>query len=187
MKKIVTLLVAMIFSIGFSQETEKEKPTYSVGLQLTASPLSSFGVFFEDYKKDKNGYYSSRSLELNSVATTLEGGDLEFTGSGFEFAFGNKAYFDKEVKNGFFGKSSLVYGNIKFDELDGLYTYKGTYSYFSLFAPEVGYDFMIAKTIRTSISAGTQWQIEVKGKDDVDNRSFDNWVFNFGVRLSYDI
>jgi len=188
MKKILVVAVAMIFATSFSQEKEVEKEfkKRSAGLELTGSRIPSFGVFYERFWKiGKN--YTSQTYELSSVSANKQGTFNEFTGSGFQISSGTKLYSsDKGGHKGLFYKNSLVYGNIKFDEKGFLENYKGTYSYFSIFNPEIGYDFMIAKTLRTSFTAGTQWQIEVKGKENVDNRDFDNWIFNFGVKLSYD-
>lgn len=188
MKKIFTLVFTMLFAVGFSQEKEENKIN-SVGLQVTGSQITTFGVYYEKLTKDKKDYYMSSAIELNYASTKAKISGLEFTGNGIEIRSSFKNYFSKNKATGFFSKNSLTYGNISFDDNDNIgsiqVNYKGTYSYFSFFAPEIGYDFMIGK-IRAGLVAGTQWQIEVKGKDNVDNKDFDNWLYRVGLRMSYD-
>ena len=187
MKKILLLAVALATSSVYSQEEMKKN---SIGLQATGSQISTVGIFHESFfKNDQNKVYSN-TFEINYATTTLKTGGLEFSGSGIELRSSLKRFFKENSTTGFFTKSSLAYGNIKFDDTDQLgvidINYKGTYSYFSFLAPEIGYDFMLGKNLRASLNAGAQWQLEIKGKDDVDNKDFDNWLYRFGLRVSYD-
>ncbi len=101
--------------------------------------------------------------------------------------------FNKNAHKGFYGASYITYGKIEFDEknilenpISGENTeFYGTYRYFSLFTPEVGYKVLIAKKIAVNLHVGTSWLIELKGKGDVDNKSFDNWVLNAGLAIGY--
>lgn len=189
MKKIILCSLTLLsIATGFSQEEKIDKN--SIGLHFTGSQISTIGIFHETFYKDKKNINYSRIFEVNYAATTAKIESLEFTGSGIELRSSVRRYLKENTTNGFFTKSSLSYGNLKFNDSKDLgilsVNYKGTYSYFSFFAPEIGYDFMIGSKIRASLNAGTQWQIEIKGKDDVDNKDFDNWLYRFGARISYD-
>ena len=42
-----------------------------------------------------------------------------------------------------------------------------------------------AKVINFEASAGFMWKLEINGTEDVDNKSFDNLVPKFGLKLGY--
>jgi hypothetical protein len=110
---------------------------------------------------------------------------VDVDGSGFVIEFGSRQYFnDKKLREGFYYSNYLSYGSIKFDENTDLGKFDGTYSYFSFFAPEIGYkivfgDFSIDPFL------GANWKIEIKGKGDVDNNYTDEWAVRAGVKVGY--
>jgi len=116
---------------------------------------------------------------------------LDIEGDGFSIQYGSKSYFNKHEYKGFYFADYIMYGSIKFDDtyylpLFGSLKFNGTYSYFSFFSPEIGYKFFLLDDKFTfDLHLGVSWMIEIKGKGDVDNKHFDNWVPKFGFALGY--
>jgi hypothetical protein len=189
MKKFILLLVAFTTISSFSQEKDTIKN--SAGLQAKFGNIYGYGITYEAFKyKSMKKHNSSSSINIMFVSTDLKKDVFEFKGNGIEISLSNKTYLKENKITGFYLGSSLVYGNIKFNDSDNIAfinaEYKGKYAYWSIFSPELGYDFSIGDKLRLNIFAGTQWQIEVKGKEDVDNKDFDNWIIKAGAKLSYD-
>jgi len=132
-------------------------------------------------------------LKLFVEGATLTSGSNDIDGFGWSIQYGSKSYFSKEEYKGFYYAGYLNYGRIEFDEtihliglLGGTTNFKGTYSYFSFFSPEVGYKFLLLDNRFTfDLHVGTAWMIEFKGKGDIDNKWFDTSVFRAGIALGY--
>jgi len=147
--------------------------------------------FLDDPNVVTNKQHSVFKLFLEGA--TLTNGTNDIDGFGWSIQYGSKSYFNKEEYKGFYYANYLNYGRIEFDEtihlsgfLGGTTNFKGAYSYFSLFSPEIGYKFLLLDNRFTfDLHVGTAWMLEIKGKGDVDNRSFDNWVFKVGIALGY--
>jgi hypothetical protein len=189
MKKIMLSFVFAFVSVfAMAQEEEKKESTntsfLSVGLSLKGSTNPSIGVFvksneslFSD-KIQKNGF---NGYEFSYIQASPGSSSIIGDGSEVKLFFGK--YFKKVATKGFYTGNSLSYTNIKFDEV----FYEGKYRYFSFFDPTLGVDFIFFKKLRGDVYFNYQWNIEIKGKGDVDNQSFDNWIPNLGFRLSYDL
>ena len=191
MKKGIVIFVLFCFSFVFGQEKEAENSIQigSLGSSLYVGKIGSVGVFYEHYWESCSNYVKALGLEVNSLVAEVPQNGLSY-GNGLEARIGYKMYLVKQRFTGFYLKSSLVYGTINFDENNNSIlvnsNYNGKYSYFSVFSPELGYDFLMVKKLRVGFNLGTQWQLETKGTRDVDNQDFDNWIFRAGLRLSYD-
>lgn len=184
MKKIFTLAAVLAASFAFAQEGETapvsadKKHQFSANFQY--SEPSQVGIQYEYKKPVKDGKHAqSHVVNIGYGMMDYEVGGASTEGQGFVIELGGKTYFNT-VHNGFYYANYLSYGNIKFDE-KGM---DGTYSYFSFFAPELGYkiqlgDFSIDPFI------GTMWKLEIKGKGDIDNKNVEEWAFRAGVKVGY--
>lgn len=186
MKKIFTLAAVLAASFAFAQEAEKTEeaatPTnkqHQFSANFQYSEPSQIGIQYE-YKKDVKGNFAgSHVVNVGYGMMNYEEPGLSTDGNGFVIELGSRTYFNN-VHNGFYYSNFLSYGNIKFDE-NG---FDGTYSYFSFFAPELGYkiqlgDFSIDPFI------GTMWKLEIKGKGDIDNKNVEEWAFRAGLKVGY--
>lgn len=191
MKRIL-LLVAIVFStLSFGQSlSEKmgEIKLKSVGATAKIGTISGVGFFYEDYfTNSETNKTTSIGLEALITNATVNHGKYKASGKGYETNIMFRSFFKNN--KGFYYKNAIGYGSLEFDKTFTILpfnTYIGSYRYFSFFQPEIGYDILIAKKLRLNFNFGTQWQIELKGKGDVDNKTFDNWLTRGGARLSYD-
>ncbi len=189
MKKI--LCIALLFPlITFSQETaskEAVKREATVSLNVNLSNPSQFGISGElQILKEKDGRNRSWVFNLSGAAMKIDvGSSPDFTGTGFVIESGSRTYLKKESWNSWYVENFLSYGSIKFDEtiVPGL-QYEGTYSYFSMINPNVGYKINFGQ-FSLDPSIGFNWKWEFKGQGDVDNKYVDNFVPRVGMKLGY--
>lgn len=142
--------------------------------------------------KSMNGksfsYYSSKIVNvaygMMKYELPLPGNDFEADGNGFVVEIGQRTYFMGKNSGPYMG-NYLSYGNIKFDEdLPFAGNFEGTYSYFSLFSPEIGYKIKVGG-LAIDPFAGVMWKLEIKGKGDIDNRNVDEWTPRLGLKIGY--
>lgn len=202
MKKI-TLLAAVLFAGLFANAQEEENQRINVlSLELSGSVGGNIGLTYEYTMKDGGKGLLFPEMKKSSIvkayysATTLESNNIyikDVDGTGFGFELGSRTYFNKNAHKGFYYANYLVFGNYEFDE-ENIYDtsefggdgkFYGKYRYFSFFNPEVGFKFLIANTIAIDLHIGAAWLIELKGKGDVDNKNFDNWVPRAGLAVGY--
>jgi len=197
MKKLFFML--MVCSIGFSQETndneQKRKTTLSA--ELSSYVGASIGLTFEVKEKNKGLFPKTTQSSIYKfyyISSTLESDNpfvVDINGNGYGLEIGARTYFNELENKGFFIGGHIGSGNIKFEEKNVNLSsstpvdFEGTYAYLTLFAPEVGYKFVISEKFAVSLHGGVAWLIEAKGKGDVDNKSFDNWVGRAGLSLGY--
>lgn len=201
MKKITLLAMILFASFANAQEEENQKIDV-LYLELSGSVGGNIGLTYEYTKKDGGNSVLFPSLKESLIikafysVTTLESNNInvkDVDGTGFGFELGSRTYFNKNSHKGFYYGNYLIFGNYEFDEnniydtsvIGGDGKFYGTYRYFSFFSPEVGFKFLIANTIAVDLHLGTAWLIELKGKGDVDNKSFDNWVPRAGIAIGY--
>lgn len=119
-------------------------------------------------------------------------------GHSLQFELGHRIFVNRlHQRKGFFFENFLSYTYFNFDQdFNTVYydnlgetpktKFKGKYSYFSIFSPDIGWKFLLCKYLSVDISAGATWKIEVKGKGDIDNKNVDNWIPKFGARVAYE-
>lgn len=183
MKKIIYLLG--LVSVGaFAQEKQKDVVTVSANYNF--SQPTQYGVSIEFNKGAKaDQRLSSWILNVGYGQLELDEKNFKTTGEGFVAELGTRNYFKKGIREGFYAENFLAHGEIKFDDMVNGEKFEGKYSYWSIFNPNVGYKIQLTKNLSIDPSVGFNWKWEVKGKDDVDNRDFDNFVFKAGVKLGY--
>ena len=193
MKKIL-FLALFLPMVSFAQEetttteVKSEVPTnrFTVAANYTFSDPSQFGLSFE--YKNKNTEHdrnTSKLLNLSYSQMNYDNNFVDVDGEGFVIELGSRTYIQKGKWDGFYGENFISYGNIKFDEQIGsLGKFDGTYSYWSIFNPNVGYRFLIGG-VSIDPSIGANWKWEVKGKGDVDNKNVDNFVLRAGIKIGY--
>lgn len=203
MKKIllsICLLLSLIANAQ-NQSTDSKKKNV-ISLELSSNVGGNFGLAFEIMKNEDDAFklsetlHESRIYKLMYSAGTLGSNSIyvnDIVGTGYSAEFGERIYFNKSDIKGFFFSNYFLFGNLEFDEdnayntdvITGDGNFYGKYKYLSLFAPEVGFKFLIAKTIAINLHVGTSWIIEIKGKGDIDNHMFDNWVTRAGLSIGY--
>jgi hypothetical protein len=176
MKKII-LLAMMVPSLAFSQldDVQIDVPKVTLSANFLYSDPSQFGLSMEFKGKAKDSGRNKSGI-LNVSAGSMEYKNI--TGSGFVIELGNRVY--DEGWDGFYGENFISYGNIKFNE-NGQ---EGTYSYWSIINPNIGYKVNLGANFSLDPSIGCNWKWEVKGKG-IENKEIDNFVFRAGIKLGY--
>ena len=155
MKKVIlSSLTLLSIATGFSQEKEEkkgwfyrgEKVNATAGLTIQATNTVKIGAFVDQhYFNEKTQKYSVLGMQGAIISMTgTNSNNNEITGTGTEVFFTKKSYFSKNKNHGFYSGGGIVVGNVEFEQS----IYNGKYRYFSFFAPEIGYDFLIAKKVR---------------------------------------
>ena len=188
MKKITLLFALALLTLNavFAQEAEEEKGAANSYISIGAIAGEGIGyyAFLETYVPFKNmGNVSFFLKGSNVYDVTVTNGWDEVKGKGGMFAIGSRSYFSKNTGRGIFYANEIKYSYIKFDD----HRYSGRYSYFSFFAPELGWKIMFgkSKSFGLELSGGVDWAIEIKGKGDVDNKIFDNWKPKASLGIGY--
>ncbi|WP_296148413.1 hypothetical protein [uncultured Flavobacterium sp.] len=192
MKKIL-FLAMLLPALSFAQEikeeikTEEVQKRFTISGNYTFSDPSQFGVSLEyKSKKTDDGRNYSHLLNLSGAKMDYESNIADIDGDGFVVELGSRTYIEKGKWEGFYGENFISYGNVKFDEnIAGLGKFDGTYSYWSIINPNVGYRFILGEHLCIDPSIGANWKWEVKGKGDVDNKNVDNFVFRAGIKIGY--
>ncbi|SFN61133.1 hypothetical protein SAMN04487989_1027 [Bizionia echini] len=200
MRKIILSIPLLFgfFAVAQSQDSERSNTLY---IEASTSAASNIGLTYEmvhTNKSQKKFYANSKGsiiYRIHYMGSTLESSNSwikDVDGSGFGAEIGSRTYFNKKAASkGFFLGSNLTYGKLDFDKKDisrvpgSNLDFEGTYTYFSFFSPEVGYKILIVDKIAINLHVGTSWLIEVKGKGDIDNKAFDNWVLRAGLAIGY--
>lgn len=181
MKKFILLLAAVttISSIYAQDKQESKKFKNNLSASVLISDPSGFGINYEYGFKNEKDKYTSYLFSLSSSTSTLTLFNKEITGSGFIIATGNRNYFKEFSK--WYVDNQLIHSQTNFIE-NG---FKGKYTYWSLFNPEIGYKFIIAKSFTIEAGAGFIWKWEVNTKTDLDNKDFDNLVAKVTLKAGY--
>jgi hypothetical protein len=187
MKKIFTLAALVAASFAFAQENEKtetavtpvdKRHQFSANFQY--SEPSQIGIQYEYKKPVKDGKHAqSHVVNIGYGLMEYEVDGNTADGNGFVIELGGRTYFSP-VHNGFYYANYLSYGNIKFEEQGE----DGTYSYFSFFAPELGYKIQLGG-FSIDPFIGGMWKLEVKGKGFIDNKNVEEWAFRAGLKVGY--
>ncbi|MFL9845097.1 hypothetical protein [Flavobacterium rhizosphaerae] len=155
---------------------------FTVSLNAMASDPSQLGVSLEYNEPEKhrsalaNISYAGMNYNVNQYG-------FDINGYGFAIELGVKHYHMENIK-GLYTANYFSYGSIKFDKNFDFGRFEGTYSYFSLFNPELGYKFMLGN-ISVDPFLGAMWKIEIKGQGDIDNRYTDEWAVRAGLKIGY--
>lgn len=204
MKKVFYICTLLATGIAFAQETTdeapntttepiKEAPVKAVPQPEPRKKQTLLGFNYNYTEPLHYGFSVEASTNSNykNFFVNINYADLDYdalveglTAEGFAVEVGNRIFKDKSLE-GFYTENAITYGKVKFDE-----TYyrmprlKGEYSYWSIINPSIGYRFR-ALDLAFDAFAGFMWKWEVKGKGDVDNKDFDNFVFKAGFRVSF--
>lgn len=198
MKRILLSLLVASGLFATAQETAQKQDFEIISVEVGTSVGKQIGIVWEfeswlhkkesDYKKFK----SSQVVKLFYTADVLKSTNAmvkDVDGKGFAIELGSRTYYNKEGYKGFYSGNYLMGGSMQFENSNyatvGDAKFSGTYTYFSFFSPEVGFKFNLSKKLVLDLHLGTAWLIEIKGKGDVDNRHFDNWLFRTGLALGY--
>ena len=183
MKKILYLFT-FISASAFAQEQQKDVVTLAANYNF--SEPTQYGLSME-FAKGVKADERLTSWMLNVGYGQLEYNNkyLKTTGQGFVVELGTRNYLKKGVREGFYGENSITHGQINFNETINGQKFDGKYSYWSIINPNVGYKIQLTKNLSIDPSVGFNWKWEVRGKGDVDNQYFDNFVFKAGVKLGY--
>lgn len=196
MKKII-LVVLAVTSVAFGQvkkqDTIPKIKENTISLLLNVQDGAGIGLSHEGTAKMVKLFkmYQSDVVYFNLISgATLSNGISSIDGTGYEFGFGSRLYFNGKNNKGVYFQNALASGQIKYDDSfvvgNQVFNFKGKYSYFSLINPDLGYKFKIAKVINFDINAGFIWKWEMlRDKGDIDNKMFDNLVPRVGLRVGY--
>ncbi|HUH51142.1 MAG TPA: hypothetical protein VLZ11_03500 [Flavobacterium sp.] len=198
MKRILLSLLMLSGVCASAQETAQKQDFDIIYVEAGTSAGKQIGVVWEfeswlhkkssDYDKHKRSqvvklFYSADVLKSTNQFVN------DVDGKGFAIELGSRSYFNKEGYKGLYYGNYLMGGSMQFENSNYATTgdakFSGTYTYFSFFSPEVGFKFNLSKKLVLDLHIGTAWLIEFKGKGDLDNRYFDNWLFRTGVALGY--
>ena len=189
MRKNIFTLCALALSVTAVAQQQENNDNSKEGITVSAmagySEPMFYGLSFEkesELKVDKR----NTSLIFAVYMTDLEYKNNLFdkNGQGFGVDLGTRTYLQRGKKNGFYSQSYLSYSQTRFDSnLPG--AGDGKYSYWSLINGDFGYKLDLGSGVSLDVFAGYNWKWEVKGKNGVDNKDFDNFVFRAGFKASY--
>ena len=189
MRKNIFTLCALALSVTVVAQQQENNDNSKEGITVSAmagySEPMFYGLSFEkesELKVDKR----NNSLIFAVYMTDLEYKNNLFdkNGQGFGVDLGTRTYLQRGKKNGFYSQSYLSYSQTRFDSnLPG--AGDGKYSYWSLINGDFGYKLDLGSGVSLDVFAGYNWKWEVKGKNGVDNKDFDNFVFRAGFKAGY--
>ena len=189
MKKISTLIICILtYTLSAqdntSQSAQNVRPhTLSVNGML--SDPSQFGLSYEFSGFTLHPEKSTNMVNISYAVMNYEAGSVDVNGQGLAIELGHKSYYSKERPfTGFYTANYLSYGNVRFEESFFLGNFKGTYSYFSFFNPEIGYKIVLGNFVLDPF-IGAMWKIEIKGRGDIDNKNVNVWAPRAGVKIGY--
>lgn len=187
MKKIITMAAILAATFAFGQEEPAAKSNggrHKLAVNAQYSEPGHIGLNYE-YQKPLNDkkYATSHIANLGFGFMNYEAGGLDANGGGFVIELGTRTYFN-DKHQGVYYANYLSYGNIKFDEKVSGFDFDGTYSYFSFFAPEIGYKIQLGN-ISIDPFIGVMWKLEIKGKGDIDNKNVEEWAMRAGLKVGY--
>jgi hypothetical protein len=190
MKKIITIAMLLPTMIFAQQENDSTKVAnfekFTLSVALSVSEPATFGLSVERFDKIEKGFNSCLIANISFGAMTVNTFD-EVTGTGFVIDSGKRQYLKKGKVDGFYSENFLTYGRIKFDQemIAGVQDqFVGTYSYWSLINPNIGYKLNAGKFSIDGF-AGFNWKWEVRGKGDFDNNLTENFVARVGIKAGY--
>ena len=183
MKKIIFIL-SLISTSAFAQDIKKDIVTISANYNW--SEPTQYALSFEFSKGFKaDDRLTSWILNTSYGQLQLDEKNFDITGNGFVVDLGVRTYKNKGVREGLYIENFITHGQINFDKTINQEQFKGKYSYWSIFNPNIGYKIQLTKNLSIDPSLGFNWKWEVRGQGDVDNKYFDNFVFKAGVKLGY--
>lgn len=185
---ILTMTFLLAVTAGFAQDgvNNNDREGITISGNLSVSEPGMLGVSIEWENAFMNHKRNGSSL-INISATGLKykDGPINVDGTGFAIELGRRTYFKKGTYSGFYSQSFLTYSSTSFNEDTPVGKFDGKYSYWSLINGDLGYKINIGKSFSIDPSIGFNWKWEVKGKGDVDNKQFDNFVFRAGIKAGY--
>ncbi|MEZ0006654.1 hypothetical protein ABH942_002031 [Flavobacterium sp. 28YEA47A] len=195
MKRIL-LLVLLLPAFNYAQEKQEStpgtvvtEPKLTLSFYSISSDPAQFGLSAEYKSKHLSGNRnSSYLLNISAAALDYNNNIANFNGFGVVVDLGSRTYVKKGKWNGFYAENFISYGNLEFSSFfgeSGTTYFEGTYSYWSIINPNVGYKFMIGENFCIDPSIGANWKWEVKGKGDIDNKNINNLVIRAGVKIGF--
>lgn len=191
MRRIILLLAVVISSQLSAQEKAVEKVAeparvledkFTVSLGLRASEPNLFSITLENKNVNKTSGFNTSTIYSAGIGSISVSNVFEtYDGSGFVVEYGTKMFLKKEKWSGWYTQSGIESGTIKFSDTN----YTGKYSYFSFFNPDLGFKWQVSKGFSIDPSIGCIWKIEWKGKGDVDNNIYTNFVPKIGLKIGY--
>jgi hypothetical protein len=186
MKKIILALFIMLTVSVFAQRKN------TISGFLNSGFGDQIGISYELQKETKFlGLNTSQVINLTKGYIDLyyiNYPELREFGSGFIGEFGYKVFFNKDRFSRWYIQNSVSTGYIKFKGSNYFknekYDYDSTFSYFSIFQPEIGYRINIWK-FSIDPAIGWQWNIELKSQGGLDNKTIDNTFVKVGLKVGY--
>lgn len=183
MKKILLVCLA-VPAMMFAQEEESQSQR-TISIHGAADFVGKVGLSYEVSTKSKADFKKSIYADFSYGATSIDFvGIPSIDGNGFVFGIGTRVYWNKEDYKGFYTHSGIESGDIKFDQYTPIGRFEGKYRYISFFNPSIGYKAKLGK-FSIDPSIGFQWNIEIKGKGDFDNKFVDNTSLKLGLKVGY--
>ncbi len=188
MKKTLFTLSALALTTIVSAQQEQT----TIGKEgVTVSAMAGYSepVFYGlTIEKEQELKLDQRNMSTIFAVymTDLESETTQFgkNGKGFGIDLGSRLYWQRGKINGFYSQNYISYSQTRFDqEISGMDD--GKYSYWSIINGDFGYKFELGNGINLDIFAGYNWKWEVKGKNGIDNKDYDNFVFRAGVKAGY--
>ena len=182
MKKFLLITTLLFSTLFFAQKREP----ITISTYFSGGNINTLGLSLERGRsKEDKKHFTSYILNVGFANMDYEIGSFKDNGTGFVIETGIKSYLNNKQENkGIYAGNFISYGNIKYEKLFLFSSFKGTFSYFSLFSPEIGYKFKV-KNFAIDPFAGIMWQWQIKGKGDIDNVNVDVWQPRLGLRLGY--
>ena len=191
MRRIILLLAVVISSQLSAQEKAAEpakepgrvlEDKFTVSLGLRTSEPNLFSITVENKNVNKASGFNTSTIFSAGIGSISVSNVFEtYDGSGFVVEYGSKMFLKKEKWSGWYTQSGIEGGTIKFSDTN----YTGKYSYFSFFNPDLGFKWQVSKGFSIDPSIGCMWKIEWKGKGDVDNNIYTNFVPKIGLKIGY--
>jgi hypothetical protein len=186
MNKIILALFLMLSISVLAQRKNTVSGFVNSGLG------DQIGLSYELQKKNKFlGFNTSQVINLTQGYIELyyiDYPELKEFGKGFIGEFGYKVFFNKERFDRWYIQNSVSAGYIKFKGSNYFnnqkYDYNSTFSYFSIFQPEIGFKINIWR-FSIDPSIGWQWNIELKSPNGFDNKIVDNTFLKVGLKAGY--
>ncbi len=189
MKKISTLIICILtYTLNAQDNTSHSAQSirpHTLSVNGMLSDPSQFGLSYEFSGFTLHPEKSTNIVNISYALMNYEAGPVDVNGQGLAVELGHKSYYSKEHPfTGFYTANYLSYGNVRFEESFFLGSFKGTYSYFSFFNPEVGYKIVLGNFVLDPF-IGAMWKIEIKGRGDIDNKNVNVWAPRAGVKIGY--
>lgn len=182
MKKIILLVLLIPLGVVAQRKIGVS------GFYMFSQP-ETYGISLEESFRD----FPIESFIVNIGKSHMyyDIGNQSIKGKGYGFEVGYRTYRCRS-RGGYF-ENLFSFARVNFDgnyfeknDIPKIHpqVFKGSYIYWTLINPSFGYRFK-AKPIFVDVFGGFTWKWELKGRGDVDNKQFDNFVFKAGVKIGF--